>query len=59
MTDEEYLNGPLIEGVTYSITEDAIKITSDSTVYIDIKRLVPLDIQPSYPFSFGQCPFIL
>lgn len=45
MTDEEYLSRPLLEGVEYCITEDLIKITSDHTEYINLKRFIPLDIE--------------
>lgn len=45
MTDEEYLKRPLLDGVTYCIAEDIIKITSRHTEYINVSRFIPLDIK--------------
>ncbi len=44
MTDHEYLSCPLLENVTYSITDTEIKITGSSTQFIHVRRFVPLDV---------------
>ena len=58
MTDKEYLEKPLVPGLSFELSKYRIRIVSDSTIFVSVNkidRLIQEDVLALYKSILGMC----